>query len=327
MKPSLDAFKLADMAVVEEIKGEKANETLKEYWIKLGEQLEIDGVPKEKICVTAAELIVTKKSERTKIPKEELKPSGWFYEVYNSQGWTNQFYARHTSETVTEQEQANSSINTPNQGVIDRLRFTRELVNLTINKFEDCEDINTLFDESTIKEWYEQWDAILGIAEDAVNEKTKIPQNTEHLLLYCLATESSLTQGAKIFMKTRVKLMEQVGKFLTVKQATKFKNGDKPNQLPLFDPDSRDVAIFLKYYGLQCPKCKSWKVRQHSDSRELHCIDCDNTFTGRTVSKCWYCQAPLYKEDLIKMIPKENHCPHCDKEVRLPQELINYANA
>jgi N6-adenosine-specific RNA methylase IME4 len=65
IKPSLESYNLAETAVTEELKGEESNVTLKDAWINLGNQLEIEGVPKEQISTVAQKLILEKKSEKT----------------------------------------------------------------------------------------------------------------------------------------------------------------------------------------------------------------------------------------------------------------------
>ena len=101
IKPSLACHSLAEAAVAAEIEGEESNVSLKEAWVNLGNQLEIEGIPADQICSAASKLLIETKSKKTKIPKEEIKMGGYFYRVYQSCDWTNQFYARNIStETV-----------------------------------------------------------------------------------------------------------------------------------------------------------------------------------------------------------------------------------
>ena len=113
IKPSLASYKLAEAAVITEIEGEESNVSLKDAWVNLGNQFEIEGITTDQICSTASKLLIEKKSEKTKIPKEEIKMGGYFYRMYNSQNWTNQFFARNTTTTDDESvplgEQENNS--------------------------------------------------------------------------------------------------------------------------------------------------------------------------------------------------------------------------
>jgi len=168
-----------------------------------------------------------------------------------------------------------------------------------------------------------EWESILNIAEDAFNEKTKVPLNLQHLLLEEAATGSSITNAAKVFQKIKQAYYEKTGKFLTSKQIGFIQNGTVPKYLSLFKPDSRDTAIFQGYYGVSCPSYKSWRVEQKS---RLHYIDCDHLFQEKTVSKCRHCQIPLYKERLLHIL-KTARCENCNTEIDLPEELEEYARS
>ena len=106
-----------------------------------------------------------------------------------------------------------------------------------------------------------------------------MPLNTQQLILLPAATASILTNAGHTFQKLKLKEYEKLSKFLTAKQIGKFQEGTIPDPLSLFKPDSRDTAIFQKYYGLQCPENNSWRVLERTDKTEdgsnLKCIDCE----------------------------------------------------
>ena len=62
------------------------------------------------------------------------------------------------------------------------------------------------------------------------------------------------------------------------------------------------MSIFLRYSGLQCIHCDSWMTRKKNiinpNGLNMDCIKCEKSFKGITISKCRYCQMPLYKEEL-----------------------------
>jgi len=75
------------------------------------------------------------------------------------------------------------------------------------------------------------------------------------------------------------------------------------------------------------PYCKSWRVEEKAGNfTNLNCIDCDHSFQEKTVSKCTYCQIPLYKERLVHIV-KTGRCEDCNTEIALPEELIEYARS
>jgi hypothetical protein len=345
IRPSVEANSLAEKAAIEEIKGERNNDVLKQAWIQLANQLEIEGIPKEKISTIGQQLIIDQKKQKLTsmgIPPQELESvsvSGWWREVMREIGCTDP----NKNTSATEPPQENSSINTKNTEVIDILLQTKSICDLAIKKFKEYPELDEIFGKKETREFFRQWRTIINNCKYAFDEKTKVPQNTEQILLECLTTSSgSLSEGAHEFMQTRIKLLKNQGKsILTAKQGKKFQTGDKASQLPLLFPTTRDTAVFLDYFGVQCT-CDSWRVRSKPDTRNVECYDCGKEFAAKTVSKCRYCQLPLYKADLKHIVDtwqtveEENsvgdsmsggHCPNCNTINRLPEELITYANS
>ena len=294
-------------------------------WEKMGYALEMAGIKKTSISALMHKDIednLWKNRFSEHMARSEYKwHTGTYWLVTKKHGWTNPDMARHV--LVPSKEQGNSSINTPNLDAIDILANTIEICRLAISKLKDHENFETAFDKKELREFYRQWRSIIKNCKYAFDEKTKIPRNTEQVLLECLAVGAgSLNMGAQKFMDFRCILLKQQGKLLTVKQANKFKNGGRQSQLPLLKPQTRDEAIFLDYYGVKCIKCDSWRVRPKADtSRKLECFDCDESFEGHTVSKCRYCQIPLYKERIAE-IAKTGKCANCETEIELPQEML-----
>ncbi len=138
IKPSLESYHLAEQAVNAELEGEESNTSLKDAWLNLGNQLEIEGIPKENISSVAAKLLIEKKSEKTKVPKEELRMSGYFYRIYDSQGWINPNLGRPRNEEFPLGEKENSSINTrkPNRRPVDLLKRTRQVIDIAIKNLK-----------------------------------------------------------------------------------------------------------------------------------------------------------------------------------------------
>jgi len=128
---------------------------------------------------------------------------------------------------------------------------------------------------------------------------------------------------AEIFMEQNLIHLKEQGKFLTLKQATKFQKGNKQSQQLILQPISRDTALYEGYLGIQCT-CGSWRV--YEIPQGLECYDCDKKLPKQYIPKCTFCQIPLYKERLLH-IAKTKHCEDCNSEIDLPQELIEYANS
>ena len=331
IRPSILANTLAEEAAREELNGEKTNQSLKESWIQLASQLEIDGVEKHKISTIGQQLIIDqKKKQLTKLgaTKEELVTvgiSGWWREVMGDLGYTD---SKYSSLEATVPSPENDSIYTENGSFIDILTLQKKVIDLAISKFKEIDDWEkTLFTKKETREYYRQQITMLNNFKNAFDEKTKVPQNTEHILLDALATSASVSDGAEKFQLYKIELQKSLNKkFLTTKQATRYQKGDKTSTLPLLKPYTRDEAVYLDYFGVECVTCKSWRVRQKNDSNKVECYDCGADFMAKSASKCRYCQIPLYKEDLSHIV-KTGKCENCNTENDLPLELITYAKS
>ena len=321
-KPSNDSIKLAEKIVEEELDNERNNISLKQYYSNLMDQLAIDGIPKEKISAVGSNMVRQRKALILKLPIDEVSVGSWWHDVAREKECIDLSFSH---PIATEPERENSSINTKNKRMVLLLSEGMDTFREAITKFKEMDELDKIFGEKQTSEFYRQMEIMLSNCKYAFDDKTKVPINTEHLLLEFLATTGSLSYGGQVFLKSKIEHIGVQIKYLTAKQATKFQKGDKQSKLPLFKPDTRDTAIYMGYYGVQC-ECKSWRVRQKADSNDLECFDCDAIFTAKTISKCRYCQIPLYKERLLHIV-KTGKCEDCNTDIDLPQELIEYATS
>ena len=134
---------------------------------------------------------------------------------------------------------------------------------------------------------------------------------------------------------------------MTPKQGMKIVFGLVTNVLTVFDHKlgkghkDRDAALMDGHYGLACPECGSYRVRERPfpDSGEwlCFCYDCEWWFEARTVSKCLNCHIPLFDEILEVILKtakpilntKKEHtgamqspCPRCKKPLILPAKMF-----
>ena len=348
IKPSLLSYKLADTIAVEELNGE-ISPTLKQNYISLIDQLEIDGIPKEKIATIGKQIIIEKKKHKMTAhgyEQEEITVGSWWRQIAKEKGCTD---TKYSSVEVPEPSPQNTSINTknkkPNIRWIDHLKRTKDVCDLAITKLQECEDFEKILTTKEIEILNHEWTSVLDIATDALDGKTKVPVNTQILLVTEASTMSSITNAGKTYLKVKEYQYNKMGDFITSKQIGHIQHGEIPKYLSLFKPDSRDTAIFQGFFGIPCMKCKSWRVEEKiGNGTNVRCIQCDNRFLAKTISKCKYCQIPLYKEDLLDMItayeqrvkngfenddgqPVEYPCPSCNVQNALPDELIEYAQS
>jgi len=301
----------------------------KTLWVKMGNELEIKGIEKIRISTIMRkdiEDILYEKKFKEYMPREEYKwHNGNFWVVTKSNGWTDPSMARHVSDPNVDQD--NSSINTPNPSMIKLCYDIIEVSKNIIDKSKNIEPLHIVFGKKEMNEFYKQRCTIINNCKNAIDNKTKVPKNTELFLLECLSTVlGSVNKCAQVFMEQNLIRLKEQGKFFTLKQATKFQRGGKQSQLNILKPISRDTALYLNCSGVQCT-CGSWNVKDNNNSNDLECYDCGKVLPQGHISKCRHCQVPLYKERLEYMVKHKNKCENCDAENDLPQELVQYAKS
>lgn len=323
---SKDYYNLLDTIIENELIAPlRSNEML---WVQMGTQLEIEGLSKHKISTVMRKDIedqLYEKQFKDHMLREEYRwHNNSYWLVTKKNGWTNPDMARHVSDPI--QDQDNSSINTPNGDMIELFYELMSICKIAIEKTKEATPLEEIFGTKEMREFYRQRSTMIKNCKYALDDKTKIPANTELILLECMATViGNISHCAKKFMEIRIFNMGEQGKFLTVKQASKYQRGNKQSHLNLLKPLSRDTALDADYWGIQCV-CGSWRIREKVDSGKLECYDCELEFDKTYVSKCKHCQIPLFKERL-QYIVKNGKCENCNSQQVLPPELLLIANS
>lgn len=302
----------------------------KELWVSMGNELEIEGVQKNQISKIMRKDIEDKLYEKQFYKFLSRKDYHWhtgsYWIVTKQNGWTDNFMARHTLDPVENQEivlYTNKSMKSICYDIIN-------LCKIMIEKSKSNISFEKTFGKKEMDEFYKQRHTIINNCKNVIDYKTKIPSNTEIFLLECLSTIlASTNKCAEKFMEQNLIRFKEQGKFLTLKQTTKFQNGTKQSHQFILKPPTRDMAIFLDYTGIQCT-CGSFRVRMKGgngiDSFKLICYDCNKILPKCHISKCSVCKIPLYKERLLHIV-KTNKCENCDSVIDLPTELIEYAKS
>ena len=324
---SKDYHNFLDTAVENELGANiSTNESL---WNKMGDQLEIEGIAKELTSAIMRKDIEDKlfESEYNEyIPREEYHwHSGYYYRVMKKQGRLNPALSKSTEKTPSG-ESTNSSINTTNSNMLGLCDSIIDICRTIKEKAKDSKSLDAIFTTRVMTEFYKQQNTMITNCKNAIDNKTKIPVNTETILLECLATVmGNANKCGQVFQKIIMAQMESQCKFLTQKQASKFQNGGKQSQLYLLKPTSRDFALYEGYTGVQCT-CDSWRVRPKADhTTDWECYDCSKIMPRQHVCKCQHCQIPLYQDRILHII-KTGKCDNCDEIVDLPQVLKDQAN-
>lgn len=324
---SRDYHNYLDSAVENELKSNDTT-TNESLWVKMADQLEIEKVPKHNISA-----IIRKDIEEQMwqihyqdVPREEFSWSpGNYWRFAKKQEWTNPDHARNVNAD-SQGSQDNSSINTKNDKMLLLCDKIIDVCRTIKEKAKDYDSLENYFGKKEVNEFYKQQNTMIGNCKNVIDNKTKIPQRTELLLLESLATVMGNTNHCGQVFQTLIMInMDLQGKFLTQKQATKFQTGGKQSQLYLLKPTSRDFAIYEGYTGVQCT-CGEFRVRPKQDhTSNWECYDCDRIIPKQHIPKCGCCQIPLY-EDRIQHIIKTGKCDNCNEKVDLPQVIIDQVN-
>lgn len=319
----------AKLAAKEELAEDTTVETKRQLWEDMGNELEISGYPKHKISVKIQNTIEAILREESGY---EIKiNTRHYYRVMEKNNWQDESFIHHTKKIDALGHRENSSIYT---GINSELVEFLAKMEKTIKRMQ--EKCKTLTDNDgnplEIKEQIPKasYDTIIGelhevnnIIDDENDDKSKVPQRLHHLFKTILQQQSGMFAVAKSFAYSRLYLLDHVHAWLTKKQANKFKLGVEPNQLPMYKPRTTDQALFMGFFGQQCNKCKSYRVRETVEeglNSKLYCIDCENVFDVVIVCHCKICQIPWYTEDIAKMT-KKGKCVSCKSDVRIPEEL------
>ena len=311
-------------------------ETRKSTWLKMATELEIGGTPKEKISQTITNAVTEKMREKVKQsggdPSSVRFNNTWYFMIMTQNGYTDSTKA-HNKVDTDKYQKVNSGINSEFINAIRDIRQTCYILEEGFRKLKDGKGnqivIADTLPKKTVDEFLSDMKAIAKIARDAANNKPKIPTNTHHIWKMCLRLESGLLNVSKLYFQTKLKMINDgLIKFIDEKQAYKFSKGEEPNMLEVLKPKSRDLAIFLGYYGLACPDCGSWRTKESVDAdrnSDAKCLECETKFAGRTITSCPSCHILLYAEVLRNVIANKNKCTGCNDELNLPPELLKRA--
>jgi len=326
-KPSLISNNLAETVAKEELKETGDFDTLRTTYLNLMHQLEIDGIPKEKISTIGQKIVIEKKRNIKKQQGASLEEiikiniGSWWFDVAKEENYTDPKFSHPIGTDPERKIVPPSKYEKENIKYIEIIRDTiKFLKDIALQKLKTNHFMSLLNEQDhKVIIALHDWRAQLEIAESFFDHKKKIPENTQHILLHALGTMSSNNDAAERYFELREKAHH-----LTGKQLSKYRSGLIKTSLAIFNPKNRVTAILWKYFGAQCMKCKSWKVTvisQTPTTTRVKCLECKNQFEVTSTSKCNFCGFPFF-EDEIALIKKGSKCPNCKEE--LPEYLINH---
>lgn len=320
LKHSKDYHNLLNNVIENELapNNKPNNEVL---WVHMGNQLEIEQIPMHEISTIMRKDIEDKlyeKQFKEFMPREEyFWHSGHYFSVVKKNGWTRAY----TTGQSPAQDKDNSSIYAQNKDMIFLCDDIINICRFIKQKSKDSKPFEDILGKKLMKEFYQQRRDMMENCKNAIDEKTKIPENTEMFLLESLATVLGNTNKCgEVFQEVIMKHMKDQGKFLTSKQANKFQNGEKQSKLLILKPISWQTAVYAGYIGIQCT-CGSWRIREQLNSNNFECFDCERTIIKECILKCTHCKIPLIN-GRMKYVKNTGKCQDCQGVVELPEEVI-----
>jgi hypothetical protein len=125
--------------------------------------------------------------------------------------------------------------------------------------------------EDIAEQMFMNWEHVLKRHQEAWDGREKVLSTQQHLMAYALSGYSLNHAYVKylVYAKEDTKLTE--------KQASKMMRLHINKIDKLFDPKTFQEAKELGFYGIQCPKCGSWRTekRYNPDTGEdlMYCFD------------------------------------------------------
>ena len=293
--PSTEAYRLADKIAEIEINDDGDNLTLKESYINLMDQLEIDGVPKEKISTIGSKIIQQKKSKRLAgkaITESEVYVGTWWFITAREHGCIDPHYSHPKNSPTEIKPKTNHELeNIETISVIDDmmeyLKSEKQFLKHNIHDSKIPENIlreNILLMKNAITH-----------ANERFNNKLKIAPSHYSILFRQFLESMSSHLSVPFYLHVCKK------ETFTAKQAGKIIRANVKD-LPLrYEPKDEDESEACGFSGVQCPNCKFFRteitmrvenyeieekgkvVTKSRGIRQIHCFKEDQNFDAPKV--------------------------------------------
>ena len=300
-QPSIESYRLAELSVIEELNGERGNQSLKQCWINLANQLEIDGIPKEKISTVGKKIIIEKKRERlrktgsyTEDELNEVTVSGWYRDVMREVGCTDSKYSPHPTKNDDDndveskpkgpyEEENCESIDVIDE-MLDYLRSEKQF----LKHYPHDKKIP----KNILRENILVMRQAVTHANERFNNKLKIAPSHYSILFRDFLESMSSHLSVPYYLHVREK-----EKF-TAKQAGKIIRANIKDMPYRYEPKNEDESEACGFSGVVCPKCGNFRteitmrIEQYVDEkgktrsrgiRQIHCFKEDKDYDAPKV--------------------------------------------
>jgi len=251
--PSAESYRLAEYVALEEIDGEQNSPSLKQSYISLMDQLEIDGYPKQEISTVGKNIILTKKIEKLKpkgIPESEISVGRWWWYVAKERGCIDPHYSHPKDKPDKKPKNVFEQENDSWLAVIEKFEDYLKAEKTTLRN----KNFNSKIPENESREALLIMNRVIDHANERLNNKTKIPPSHYSILMRdsFYASGTLLSQNYYLHVKEKEKF--------TKKQYQKVVRGIMKDMPARFEPNDEDQSDACGFSGVPCPKCGSYRT-------------------------------------------------------------------
>ena len=324
-------FTLASEAAEEEMR-DSGDELKQDLWYKMGEELESNNFPKEKISQkiqnTIEEQLEKKLGYSVKIN------TAYYYRVMSKNNWQDSTLGR-PRQTFPLGEIGNSSLYTGKIGP-----FTGENKEIVKSLTDFIQTIKLLRDylhnnpftpqipKNVLDDILTRINAYNVNATTYLNNKQTVPLNSQMIFLECYNECSDINnlfglyfdEIKRVHLENR-KQTKKTNQILTSKELKKYFSRDLTKLQENLEFTSSNEAKLNGFYGQQCPDCKGYRTNViNGNSNKVYCVQCHNlrgkeSFVREHYVICQRCKYIITSKDI------KGKCPHCDLEMVIPVEM------
>lgn len=316
-KRFIKAGKIAQLVVVKELDPNSDLDELRQLYRDLLTEVHSKGMLKVNVSNYCMRLVLNRKKRLVNIQDVTSQPNqdrvqGIYGEIALELGFITDLDERQNHNT-------DFNYRVENEEYIKLIEDTIWFLQKSVLPKMKKNHFTSLLKDDKAKIALHDWRAQLKIAQSFFDHKVKVPINTQHILLHCIATMSTHNEAAREFFNQRVSHYSIIGK-----QMAKYRNSKVKNVPALYKPKDRTSAMMWSYLGVQCT-CGSWRVTEHEGFIfRSKCLDCEKIIAIENPIRCNTCAILFYKEDLSEIV-NETNCPHCAEKFS-PITLTNIKN-
>ena len=318
-------------AVDLELASNEYTEQKKICWINLGQEYEIEGIPKHEIGKKMQSSIESKIEQKTGLKVSVA--NGHWYRTINSHQWgirtgkieEENALGRKTDSTLEETEveepvKKEKPVIIPaveNAPIIEmlekRIVADRKLIN-----YAKINPVASLIPPEVVEDIITRDNAMTENLRDFINKKQNIPTHAQSIIL--LVHFSSLgihDLFFKFYGKLKdihmADLQQRMDAPLHKKEMRKFLMREVITLDHTLEFPDASTARLYGFYGQQCSHCKGFRTKVHPEKAAyVYCIKCAPTLgldKRRTLKQCEKCQSDIDPGDVAKATIKR--CASC----------------